>query len=338
MPGALRLHRAGLAAGTRHVSDALRRRSCHTRRMAPFVLHPATPLDLALTLRLHARGRGDPTMRLATHQAERAGRNGDGAYAIRIWRSGDEIRAEAWGPGAEAAIVGLPGLLGEDDDPAGFQPDRHPLVARLARDIRGLRVGRSGAVLEALVPAVLEQKVTGSEASRAYRGLIARFGEAAPGPLGLRLPPAPATLAALPYYEFHPLGVEQRRAEVIRRAARDARALEGLVAATASCDPSAFLAASRRLQAHPGIGPWTAAEVAIRALGDPDAVSVGDFHLPNLVAWALAGEARADDPRMLSLLAPWAGHRARVIRLLESSGIGAPRYGPRLSPRSIANL
>jgi hypothetical protein len=89
---------------------------------------------------------------------------------------------------------------------------------------------------------------------------------------------------------------------------------------------------------HPGIGPWTAAEVGIRALGDPDAVSIGDFHLPNLVAWVLAGEPRADDARMLALLAPWAGHRARVIRLLESSGLAAPRFGHRLAPRSIAGI
>lgn len=306
--------------------------------MAPFTLRLTAPLDLALTLRLHARGRGDPAMRLAAHQVERAGRNAEGAYAIRAWRSGDAVLAEAWGPGGEAALAALPVLLGEDDDPAGFDPGLHPVVARLARRLRGIRIGRSGAVLEALVPAILEQKVTGMEASRAYRGLVARFGEAAPGPLGLRLSPAPATLAALPYFEYHPLGVEQRRAEVIRRVARDARELEGLATATASREPSAFLAASRRLQAYPGIGPWTAAEVAIRALGDPDAVSVGDFHLPNLVAWTLAAEPRGDDARMLDLLAPWAGHRARVIRLLESSGLSAPRYGPRLTPRSIAGI
>jgi 3-methyladenine DNA glycosylase/8-oxoguanine DNA glycosylase len=289
------------------------------------------PLDLILTLRLLYRGRGDPAMRLARHQVERAGRGRGGPYAIRIWRSGDGIRAEAWGPGAAWAIDGLPALLGLDDDGTGFEAGRHPLVAQLARRLTGLRIGRSRAVLEALVPAILEQKVTGSEASRAWRGLVARHGEPAPGPLGLRVPPEPAILAALPYYELHPLGVEQRRAEVIRRVARDAAALEGLVAGTpADLD--------RRLQSYAGIGPWTAAEVGARALGDPDAVSVGDFHLPNLVAWALAGEPRADDARMLALLEPWRGQRGRVIRLLEASGMAAPRFGPRLAPRSIAGI
>ncbi len=88
----------------------------------------------------------------------------------------------------------------------------------------------------------------------------------------------------------------------------------------------------------PGIGPWTAAEVGVRALGDADAVSVGDFHLPNLVAYALAGEPRGNDARMLELLEPYRGQRARVMRLLELSGIRPPRYGPRLAPRRIESF
>jgi 3-methyladenine DNA glycosylase/8-oxoguanine DNA glycosylase len=91
-------------------------------------------------------------------------------------------------------------------------------------------------------------------------------------------------------------------------------------------------AAAATLARHGGIGPWTAAEVTLRALGDPDAVSFGDFHLKNLVAFALAGEPRGTDERMLELLEPWRGHRTRVIRLLEASGIEAPRYGPRYAP------
>jgi 3-methyladenine DNA glycosylase/8-oxoguanine DNA glycosylase len=118
---------------------------------------------------------------------------------------------------------------------------------------------------------------------------------------------------------------------VIRRVARDASRLEGLV--HESCD-----LARERLAAYAGIGPWTTAEVLARAMGDPDAVSVGDYHLPNLVAWLLAGEARADDARMLALLEPWRGQRGRVIRLLEASGVGPPRFGPRMAPRSIAEI
>ena len=287
------------------------------------------PLDLIGTLRLHWRGSGDPTMRLGRGTAARASRTADGPATLEIRLVGaDRVEARAWGAGASAALTGLEALLGLDEDAAGFEPNRHPLVTRLARELRGVRLGRTGAVFEALFPAILEQKVTGTEASSAFRGLVLRYGEPAPGPFRLRLQPAPAVLAGLPYYAFHPFGVEQRRADVIRRVARDAARLARL----AGGPPAA---AAARLQRYPGIGPWTAAEVAVRAFGDPDAVSIGDFHLPNLVAWALAGEPRGDDARMLELLEPWRGHRARVVRLLELSGMVAPRYGPRLPARDI---
>jgi 3-methyladenine DNA glycosylase/8-oxoguanine DNA glycosylase len=193
----------------------------------------------------------------------------------------------------------------------------------------GLRIGRTGVVWEALLPAIVEQKVVGHEARRSYQGLLARYGEPAPGPLGLRLAPAPQTLAALPYYQFHPLGIEQRRADTIRRAARVAGHLER-AAALPAAEGLALL------QRVAGIGPWTAAEALRVAGGDPDVVSVGDYHLPNLVAWALAGEPRADDARMIELLEPYRGQRGRVVRLLEASGMSAPRYGPRMALRSIA--
>ncbi|HEU0237561.1 MAG TPA: hypothetical protein VFR14_14075 [Candidatus Limnocylindrales bacterium] len=290
----------------------------------------AVPLDLRLTLGLHTRGPGDPAMRVGRTTAVRATRTPDGPAAIGLELVAGAVRAEAYGPGAERVLAGLPALLGLDDDPSVLVP-ANPLVAELARRLRGLRIGRTGAVMEALVPAILEQKVTGQEASRAYRGLVRRFGEPAPGPFGLRLLPAPETLATLPYHAFHPLGVEQRRADVIRRAARVAARLEEAVGMDAD-------AAEARLRSVNGVGAWTAAEVRARALGDPDTVSVGDFHLKHLVAWTLAGEPRGTDERMLELLEPYRGQRGRVIRLLEASGLAAPRFGPRLSARSIAGI
>ncbi|MGH2393265.1 MAG: DNA-3-methyladenine glycosylase 2 family protein, partial [Candidatus Limnocylindria bacterium] len=135
-------------------------------------------------------------------------------------------------------------------------------------------------------------------------------------------------LAGLPYFAYHPFGLERRRADIIRRAGRLGARLE-------DCAPAQ---ANRLLASVPGIGPWTIAEVRRVAFGDPDAVSVGDYHLPSLVAWALAGEPRADDARMLELLEPYRGQRGRVQLLLEASGIQPPRYGPRLAPRRIADL
>lgn len=287
------------------------------------------PLDLRRTLAPLGRGPADRTIRFGSAHAWRATRTPDGPATVALVHDGAELLAEAWGSGAERALDGVPALLGLLEAPTPL-PAGHPMIAHLGRRFPGVRIPRSGSVLEALVPAILEQKVTGDEARRALFELVRLHGEPAPGPpeFGLRLPPAAATLAVLPYYTYHPLGVERRRAELIRRVAARAAWFEAVVDLPL---PDAYA----RLTAVPGIGPWTAAEVAVRALGDVDAVSVGDFHLPNLVAFALAGEPRGTDGRMLELLEPYRGQRARVIRLLELSGIRAPRYGPRLSPRRI---
>lgn len=287
----------------------------------------ASPIDLRLTLGPLIRGRGDPTTRLERGVFLRATRTPHGPAAETIERGPAGLLVRAWGPGAAWLVEAAPALVGLDDDPSMLVP-RHPLVADLVRRLAGLRLGRTGAVLEALLPAVLEQKVTGAQAHRGFSGLVRAYGEPAPGPLELRLPPAPEVLASLPYYRLHPAGIERRRAETVRRVARESSRLEGLVALSADD-------ARTRLMAIPGVGPWTAAEVAARALGDPDAVSVGDFHLRHLVAWCLAGEPRGTDERMLELLEPYAGQRGRVVRLLEASGIRPPAYGPRLAPRRI---
>jgi 3-methyladenine DNA glycosylase/8-oxoguanine DNA glycosylase len=289
------------------------------------------PLDLVRTLAIHLRGAGDPTMRITNGHVIRAMRTADGPATVDLIVRGDRLDAEAWGPGADRALAAVPALVGLDDDRAGFVPGHHRIVADLDRRNQGIRLGRTGAVLESLLPAILEQKVTGTEAWRGFRGLIRRWGEPAPGPFGLWLAPPAPVVATIPYHELHPFGIERRRADLLRRAAGHADRLEEIVSMPRE-------AGYRRLRAVPGIGPWTAAEVALRALGDADAVSVGDFHLPNLVAFVLAGEIRGDDARMLELLEPWRGHRARVVRLLELSGLRPPAFGPRLSPRSIAAI
>jgi 3-methyladenine DNA glycosylase/8-oxoguanine DNA glycosylase len=294
------------------------------------------PLDLRRTVGIHLRGAGDPTMRLGPAGFVRATRTVAGPATLEVTHRGDRLVAEAWGPGAECALDGVPALVGLLDDRSGFDATHHPLVAELDRRHRGIRLGRTGAVIEALVPAVLEQKVTGTEAWRGFRGLVRTWGEPAPGPhgagpRGLRLQPDPATIVAIPYHALHPFGIERRRADLVRRVASHARRFEEIVG-------MAHDAAEARLRALPGIGPWTSAEVLLRATGDPDAVSVGDFHLPNVVAFALAGEIRGSDARMLELLEPWRGQRARVVRLLELSGLRPPAFGPRYAPRSIASI
>ena len=294
-------------------------------------------LDLRSVFGPLARGAGDPTMRVAAGAAIRASVTPDGPGAIEVRVDGTSVRAWAWGPGADRLLDGLPAALGLDDDDAGFDPDRHPVVAGLARRIGRVRLARTGAVWEALLPAILEQRITGTEAWRNYRRLVRAHGAAAPGPLGLLLPPTAEAVAGLPSWTLTGLGIEPRRGAVLRRIARECPRLEALgePSRTPGGGGAGAGALAAALRAHAGIGPWTAAEVTLRALGDPDAVSVGDAHLSNVVAFALTGAPRGTDEQMLELLAPWAGHRARVVRLIEASGMRPPRYGPRVAPRDL---
>ena len=288
---------------------------------------PPLPTDLRLTLRPLRRGYPDPCFRVRDDGIWRATRTPDGPATIRIWTDDGEMRVEAWGPGAGRALERAPALCGAFDDLQGFKP-AHPVVRDLSRRLAGLRLPRTGAVMECLVPSILEQKVPGAQAWASYRSLVYTLGERAPGPGGLWLQPRPDILAATPYWTYHRLGIERRRADLIRHAASHARRLEE----AAAMEPEA---ARARLRALPGVGPWTAAEVTALVLGDADAVSIGDYHIPHTVSWALAGEPRGSDERMLELLEPYRGHRGRVIRLLEAAGIGAPRRGPRLPLRSL---
>jgi 3-methyladenine DNA glycosylase/8-oxoguanine DNA glycosylase len=297
-------------------------------------LKPRLPVDLGLTLGVLRRGRVDPTMRMAPAEVWRATRTPEGPVTTRITARAGVLTMQAWGPGTAAAVEGFPDLVGADDDEAGFDPGQG-VVHELRRRLRGLRLCRTGAVVEALVPTILEQKVVGIEAKRSYARLVRALGDPAPGPpaaaAGLRVPPSPERLARTPSYVFHRFGVERKRADTIRVACSYAARLEELVSLP-------LAAAYARLTALPGMGPWSAAEVALLALGDADAVSVGDYHLPHQVAFALAGEPRADDDRMLELLEPYRGHRGRVIRLIEAGAAPPPRYGPRLPLQRISVL
>jgi 3-methyladenine DNA glycosylase/8-oxoguanine DNA glycosylase len=287
----------------------------------------SAPIDLVLTLGPVAHGQGDPTIRFDPDGIWRATRTPDGPATLLLRAVDGGVEVTAWGPGAANAVAGAEDLIGANDDPGALVP-KHRLIGELARRFPGLRLPRTNRPFEALLPAICEQKVAGVEARAAFRGIIASHGEPAPGPAGLRLPPTPATLAALPYFAFHRFGLERRRADLIRHTAQLAARIE-------SASPADAYA---RLAAVAGIGPWTLAEVGRIAFGDPDAVSVGDYHLPNVVAWALARQPRADDARMLELLEPYRGQRGRVQRLLEASGIQAPRYGPRMAPHRIAGI
>jgi 3-methyladenine DNA glycosylase/8-oxoguanine DNA glycosylase len=294
------------------------------------VFRPRRPLQLAATLRPVRRGPGDPAARLDGLSFWRATRTPAGPATQRLRQAADgEVLVEAWGPGAEWLVEHAPRLLGDLDDDSDFRP-HHPLLRELQRRHLGLRICRTEAVYEAALGTIVEQKIPTVEAGMSWRLMLRALGEPAPGPLpGLMLPPAPELLARTPYHLFHPFRLERRRAETLRRAAAAAGRLQEAVGMPLSD-------ARRRLCVLPGMGMWSAAEVSMVALGDADAVAVGDYHLPHMVSWALAGEPRGSDARMLELLEPYRGHRGRVIRLLVAAGIGAPRRGPRRPLRNWA--
>jgi len=295
--------------------------------MDPVTTRYAPPRRLVLRLVLGslAQGRTDPTIRRDADGWWLTLRLASGPATLLLREGADAVEARAGGPGAEDAVAGVPALLGAGDDDAGFEPGRHPVVARLHHETPGLRLARTGRILPALVPTVLGQKVTGVEAKAAWRQLVTRHGEPAPGPapLGMRVVPTVAAWRRVPSWEWHRAGVGPQRSDTLMRVFAVADALERCAAL-----PSAE--AGRRMRTVAGIGPWTVAETVQRSHGDPDAVSVGDLHLCKRVGTALAGR-RVDDDGMLELLEPWRGHRQRVVRLIEAAGIGYERHGPRLA-------
>lgn len=294
----------------------------------------AGPADPAATLAPLRRGPGDPCFQFGDDGAIwRTSRLDSGAVTARITRvAADTVACRAWGEGAEEFLAGAPALLGADDDPAGFAP-AEPVVAEALRKVPNLRLGRTQRVLEALIPAVLEQRVPGTDAFAAWRRLVTAFGDPAPGPAPerMRVPPSAAGWRAIPSWEFHRANVDGRRAATIVEAAGREAALQRLVDRPAA-------QARAALETLPGIGVWTAAETAQRAFGDADALSIGDYNLAKMIGWTLLGHP-IDDPAMVALLEPLRPHRYRAVRLLQVAGLAVkPRRGPRLPIQHIHRL
>ncbi|MFD8666229.1 DNA-3-methyladenine glycosylase family protein [Streptomyces microflavus] len=299
---------------------------------------PPAPYDLARTLRVLRRGREDPACR---HEPNgtwwRISRTPVGPVTLQISDRSDTlagrlITGSAWGPGADWALAQLPALLGADDQPRAFLP-RHGVVAAAHRKNEGLRLARTELVMESLIPSVLEQRITTGSAHYAWRRLLTQYGDKPPGPApeGMRVPPAAATWRRVPSWEWHRAGVDRSRAAAILRACAYAPRLEEAAS-------MALPEAMARLQFIPGIGPWTAAETLQRTLGAPDALTLGDLHLPVQICYALTGARRGTDEQMLHLLEPYAGQRHRAARLILLAGRLPNRRAHRAPHSRIAHL
>ncbi|MCB9689280.1 MAG: DNA-3-methyladenine glycosylase 2 family protein [Alphaproteobacteria bacterium] len=289
------------------------------------------PFDLVRTVRGLVTWGNTTWSRTSGDIAVWAERTPAGPATVQLEQRGSRLHTTAWGPGAEALLDRVPALLGLDRA-APAPIGGHPLLERISPRFAGVRGGRVAAIFPSLVSVILAQKVTGKESAQAMWRLVRAWGEPAPGPHErLWLAPEPVAIARRGYAELHPLGVERRRAEVVLEVARRAKRLERAVELP-------YEEADALLRLIRGIGPWTTGVVLGDALGHEDAVPVGDYHLPNAVAFNLAGEPRADDARMLELLEPWRGRRGRVVRLIGLGGEDPPRWGPRSEARDIRDL
>jgi 3-methyladenine DNA glycosylase/8-oxoguanine DNA glycosylase len=290
----------------------------------------AAPLDARRTWSILRRGGGDPAFRHVGATLWRTSRMEGGPVTVAVVQTDDRtVEADAWGDGAEEMLATLPRALGADDDASQFVP-AHPSVADAYRRFPGLRVPRTGRLLEALIAAVIEQRVVGMDAMAAWRRLLMRHGDPAPGPApsGMRVVPTAETWAALPSWEWHQAGVDPQRYRTAHACARVGAQLERVASEHEDDRPAVY----RALRSIPGVGAWTAAETGFRALGDADAVPFGDFHLGHLVGVGLLGRRLHDDDEIAEALEPYRPQRYRAVRLLELSPlVRMERRGPRAS-------
>ena len=279
------------------------------------------PYSLGESLLLADYGRSNPILRRPSAQElQRASHTPEGPVGFQLRVGQAQIEAEAHGPGARWLLEELPRHLGLDDDGG---PDFGGKLGELQRRHRGLHRGVTLDLFEMCVSQVIRQRVAWRDAVQTQGAIHRALSKPAPGPWELKLPLDGADWCSLTTAELARFGLERKRAKTLLGLAARADSVRGFAPL-----PAREFAA--KLESFTGVGSWTRAMVQGFGLAEHDVVPLGDYGLPSTVAWFLAGEARADDARMLQLLAPYAGQRFRVIHLLWVGGIGAPRFGPRI--------
>ena len=205
-----------------------------------------------------------------------------------------------------------------------------PRVQQAWRQNPGLRLSASGQLDRQMLNAIVEQRITQTEAFRTLGWVLRKYGSPAPStglghqPEGMRVYPSARTLTTIPTWDWHRAGVDKSRYDAVYAYARSAESLKNIAAE----GDVALLA--RSLHTVRGVGPWSISEALQRVCGHPDAISVGDYHLAHAVGELFTGQ-RTDDVGMLALLAPYSPHRQRLVRLMHASGFSKQRYGARMT-------
>lgn len=305
--------------------------------------HVRVPVRIPAVCRSDHPGRGAVALTVQGGGARRAEPGSAGPLMLEARPDAGGTRLEVWGPPRtpadelEAALRGARGWVGLDDDPDALHEVLAPSpgLGRLARIAGEVRLSRTPRIGEALGRSVIEQLVQRAEAHRSIRQVAALSGTCAGA---LWAWPTADQLGRTDAWSLRRCGISMRNAKSLHAAAVDDSQLQR--AADAAQATGSFDALDRRLQSLPGVGQWTSAETRLR-LGDPDAVSVGDYNLPNVVGTALGGmvgdapDGSWTDAGMLQLLEPYRGQRGRVIKLLEwASGRGLVARRPRRAPRA----
>ena len=185
-----------------------------------------------------------------------------------------------------------------------------PLLSRIVKSEPGVRVPGSWSGFELAVRAILGQQVTVRGATSLAGRLTAEFGKKVSGPPGLaHLFPAPETLSSA---KLTSVGLTGARAETIRALARAVAA--GMLKFEGVVNTDDF---TRRLCEIPGIGPWTAQYIAMRALGEPDAFPSSDL---GLLRAAASEDARELESRAESWR-PWRAYAAMYLWRIAANGI-----------------
>jgi AraC family transcriptional regulator of adaptative response / DNA-3-methyladenine glycosylase II len=304
-PGAIRRQRGETPAGTL----ALR-----------LVYRP--PLDFPLLLAFLGKRAIDGIERVGADTYERVCGPADAPVFLRVTAVPDrpELRLEIEGGDPR----GLPDLVRRvrrlfdlDADPASVQAGLAgtPQLAIGLRRRPGLRVPGAWDGFELAVRAVLGQQVSVAGATTLARRLVQNHGAQRPaGRPGLdRVFPTPAELAEAP---LEAIGLPKSRATTLRALA--AAVAEGRVHFGAGQRLDEFV---RGLVALPGIGPWTAHYVAMRALGHPDAFPAGDLVLQQVLGGADGRLSERETEARSQAWRPWRAYAVLHLWFLSGDAV-----------------